>query len=576
MGRVAAVVNSKRQDRRNCQDSTAPICATDCCWNDLPLSPKFFPSPPPKDLLVIGAGPHALSLVLRLLEPDADFQTDKERHLQAEHTKKQRPIRQVFQHVQRLSRPTTMKKYTAQRQAQQVKKYDNTGPAPALSLEQVLSSVVVIDPAGDWMEGWNRNFDALQIQHLRSPINAHADPFDHRALQFYAEAKREEKEMISLPFLKRTADYRGPFQAPSTALFREYNERLIAGYGIGDMVQPGTVESVVPNQQEFEVTVRSNNGTTSIIRAKRVVCAMGPQFRTGQAFWETSLRQRYTSSIPQDGILHAHEILPWLKKSESSPPTQRLRLLIIGGGITSAQMALLASTSSSWCSSVTLLQRSMILARQFDVLSKWMGPCRGKLLEDFWSLPYHQRAKQLKDERKGGSIPPELVNALRIRQECQQSVPLKVMEEVQVSDVEHDPNASEFHVSLDNGVADTFDMIWLATGGDNDIALYPVLSRLLEVLPVPVVSGLPVLGSDLSWKSQTNENEPMWKGEMRRRLYVMGVLAGLELGPDALNLIGARHGAVRVAQAIRKDMHKSRMQRANIDKSSIVPVNDKT
>jgi hypothetical protein len=34
----------------------------------------------------------------------------------------------------------------------------------------------------------------------------------------------------------------------------------------------------------------------------------------------------------------------------------------------------------------------------------------------------------------------------------------------------------------------------------------------------------------------------------------MGPLAGLELGPDALNLMGARQGAVRVANAVRADI----------------------
>jgi hypothetical protein len=55
-----------------------------------------------QELLVIGAGPHGLSLVLRLLEPDADFLTDKERHLQAEHRHRMRPDRDVSRHVRQL------------------------------------------------------------------------------------------------------------------------------------------------------------------------------------------------------------------------------------------------------------------------------------------------------------------------------------------------------------------------------------------------------------------------------------------------------------------------------------------
>ena len=37
-----------------------------------------------KELVVIGAGPHSMSLVLRLLQPDADLMSEKERHYKAE------------------------------------------------------------------------------------------------------------------------------------------------------------------------------------------------------------------------------------------------------------------------------------------------------------------------------------------------------------------------------------------------------------------------------------------------------------------------------------------------------------
>ena len=70
---------------------------------------------------------------------------------------------------------------------------------------------------------------------------------------------------------------------------------------------------------------------------------------------------------------------------------------------------------------------------------------------------------------------------------------------------------------------------------------------------------MPVLDQDLSWKTnlEGSSEEPPWKSVLRRRLFVMGSLAGLELGPDALNLVGARHGAVRIAKALREDMKET-------------------
>ena len=56
--------------------------------------------------------------------------------------------------------------------------------------------------------------------------------------------------------------------------------------------------------------------------------------------------------------------------------------------------------------------------------------------------------------------------------------------------------------------------------------------------------------------NSTTAVEPEWKTVLRNRLYIMGSLAGLELGPDALNLIGARHGAVRIAKVPRAELTK--------------------
>lgn len=62
---------------------------------------------------------------------------------------------------------------------------------------------------------------------------------------------------------------------------------------------------------------------------------------------------------------------------------------------------------------------------------------------------------------------------------------------------------------------------------------------------VSLFDDLFVCREDLSW----DEGCP---------LYVMGALAQLQLGPDALNLAGGRHGAARVATSIRKSLWKER------------------
>jgi hypothetical protein len=66
---------------------------------------------------------------------------------------------------------------------------------------------------GGWMHGWKENFQSLRIENLRSLMNAHTDPFDHRSLEYYAEATGRGKELVTLPFLcQRDQNFMGPYQ----------------------------------------------------------------------------------------------------------------------------------------------------------------------------------------------------------------------------------------------------------------------------------------------------------------------------------------------------------------------------
>lgn len=68
-------------------------------------------------------------------------------------------------------------------------------------------------------------------------------------------------------------------------------------------------------------------------------------------------------------------------------------------------------------------------------------------------------------------------------------------------------------------------------------ALVPLFASIQEQHPINCVNGLPDLQPDLSWA----------KGVP---FYVMGAFAQLQLGPDALNLAGARSGSVVVTRAM--------------------------
>lgn len=329
----------------------------------------------------------------------------------------------------------------------------------------------------------------------------------------------------------------------------------------------GTVLSIVPKQDctddiaavgenaLFEVKMLYS-GVVRTVKTRRVVCALGPMFRNLEPPWLASLEQELGEGHEAfERIFHAHQVLPFINEQENYP-TNLGRILVVGGGITSAQLTLLAS-EASWCKEVTLITRSKLKPRHFDIENKWMGPKRGKLLKEFQRLNMHERAEELKRARGGGSVPPEIIE--RLRHCATASSCLKVLEEVEILEVQW--TGDHFTVILNEGSVDSYDTIWLAIGAQNHIDNYGCLSDLREELPMEVVNGLPVLGNDLSWQSPAVvdcDHEPAWKQIARKRLWCMGALSALQLGPDALNIIGARQGSVRVARAIRSDFDEQR------------------
>lgn len=209
-----------------CSNDTVHVCASDSCATlDKPnhskndLNPNLYPHPPGEDvqeLVVIGAGPHGHALLLRLLEPDVDLMSDNERHLKAEYAYRIRPRREVVQHVRKLSLgpKSTLKPPSKKSQRKKTREdADVTPTPPPLTLEEVRGSVLVVDSHGGWMRGWKDNFQSLRIENLRSLMNAHTDPFDHRSLECYAEVLGRGADLVTLPLLcQRDQNFMGPYQ----------------------------------------------------------------------------------------------------------------------------------------------------------------------------------------------------------------------------------------------------------------------------------------------------------------------------------------------------------------------------
>ena len=117
---------------------------------------------------------------------------------------------------------------------------------------------------------------------------------------------------------------------------------------------------------------------------------------------------------------------------------------------------------------------------------------------------------------------------------------LTIFEECEIDSAYWNNTSQNWTVRLDNGDVSYPHAIWLCTGTDVQVTQYPILEDLMSKLPIDICCGYPQIQKDLSWCKNSS-------------IYVVGALASLQLGPDALNLAGARHAAVMIANKFRRE-----------------------
>ncbi len=166
----------------------------------------------PLELLVIGAGPHALTLVLRLVEPCPDMLFDGDRILEGLHTR-HGVWAATRAHVLSLRKgPSAQMKIDKKRavineinsgEKGPYSRHEQTKPIP---LDYVKQRCMIIDEKGCWMKEWDDNFDALEIKFLRSSVYVHPDPYEQRSLSTFADIHKLESEQRAMSHVTRGED----------------------------------------------------------------------------------------------------------------------------------------------------------------------------------------------------------------------------------------------------------------------------------------------------------------------------------------------------------------------------------
>jgi cation diffusion facilitator CzcD-associated flavoprotein CzcO len=269
------------------------------------------------------------------------------------------------------------------------------------------------------------------------------------------------------------------------------------------LVKQGTVTEVdvihpIDGEREhyFTVTYALPSGKEVVVNADRVVLASGSSTVMEIPDWACRVRDCVECKAISSRIQHSIE-LPCDSKHLAVTPESRL--LVVGGGMTSAQLVLLGFKAGF--NDVVMVSRSKLRTQQFDVSLDWVGRKSNVLYSQFWgesdfkSIPGSffntlERSKMIQKAKRGGSITEEYMQLLDREIKASR---LATHQEVEVKECEWNTSACVWEVVFSDMSRGSFHNIWLGTGSRLDIEQEACLQKLFAKFPINVIGGLPVL-----------------------------------------------------------------------------------
>ncbi|KAL8676542.1 MAG: hypothetical protein Q9186_006954, partial [Xanthomendoza sp. 1 TL-2023] len=395
----------------------------------------------------------------------------------------------------------------------------------------------VMDSSGcDWLNSWTKNFAALGISHLRSPMFFHPCPRDRDGLLAFARetgrcddcieiANCVGKSMSKHRRKKKTAKGysvgssskaileiderdRKDYFTPSAEIFQDYCEEVVQRYSLANLVEQSQVSSIdFGYYDDFDLYGIADPGTKifkvittngAIKFAKIVVLAIGAGGKPAMP--------RQLSAAEKDGACHSTQLSKQMFLAEHVTDRILARVptavVIIGGGLTSAQIA-------NQCI-VNGVRRVFLARNGGSITPRYFKKLQTHIARGSLSIHTHTTIKnQIWDNQRRSW------------------------------DMETDPPIPNLPSRID--------YIYYATGIQPNIHDLPFLSPLREKAPIEVIRGMPCLTQELAWAKDVP-------------LFVAGRLAGLRIGPDCGNLEGARVGAERISWAVEEILEREQQR----------------
>jgi cation diffusion facilitator CzcD-associated flavoprotein CzcO len=373
----------------------------------------------------------------------------------------------------------------------------------------------ILDPHPALLARWKACTATTGMKHLRSPAVHHLDSPPFALQRFAGRRKRARRELFA-----------APYDRPALSLFNAHCDDVIQRWGLHHRHVFGRAERI--HLEADAVTVESG---ADRLQARQVVLALG-----------SSEQLHWPSWAPQGAPRVQHVFEPGFALFDDA---LERHVLIVGGGITAAQVALRLTGEGR---RVTLLCRHPLRVHQFDSDPGWLGP---KSFVEFTKegSPDRRRA-MIQAARHRGSVPPDVERGLR------RAMQGGLLERLEGEVLACEPSASGVALHTSCGAL-AVDRVLLATGFESKRPGGAVLDALVKAAALPCARcGYPIVDRQLRW---------------RPRLFVTGPLAELELGPVARNIAGARRAGDRIVGEARAPTPAKGSRRRVVRASSTAP-----